>query len=93
MRDVPHPQVGPAEPQDWQPALDRELSRLPEKYRRAIVLCDLQGYARREASRQLSLVGLGIRPQQHVGHDKPEHAVAQKFKTLVAALAALARQR
>jgi RNA polymerase sigma factor (sigma-70 family) len=55
MQDVPHPEVAPAEPQDWRPLLDRELGRLPEKYRAAIVLCDLEGRTRREAARLLNL--------------------------------------
>jgi RNA polymerase sigma factor (sigma-70 family) len=40
---------------DLRPLLDRELSELPEKYRLAIVLCDLEGHSRKEASRQLRL--------------------------------------
>jgi RNA polymerase sigma factor (sigma-70 family) len=38
---------------DLQPVLDQELSRLPDKYRVAIVLCDLEGKTRKEAARQL----------------------------------------
>jgi RNA polymerase sigma factor (sigma-70 family) len=38
---------------DLQPLLDRELNQLPEKYRAAVVLCDLQGKSYKDASRQL----------------------------------------
>jgi uncharacterized protein (TIGR03067 family) len=48
----------PAVPQqdlwrDLEPLLDEELSRLPDKYRVLVVLCDLEGKTRKEAARQL----------------------------------------
>ncbi len=55
VEDMPHPEVLPSEAQDWRPWLDYELNRLPEKYRAAIVACDLEGRSRKEAARQLGL--------------------------------------
>jgi RNA polymerase sigma factor (sigma-70 family) len=40
---------------DLQPLLDQELSRLPDRYRVAIILCDLEGKTRKEAARQLGV--------------------------------------
>jgi RNA polymerase sigma factor (sigma-70 family) len=40
---------------DLHPLLDEELSRLPDKYRAVIVLCDLEGKTRKETARQLGV--------------------------------------
>jgi RNA polymerase sigma factor (sigma-70 family) len=40
---------------DLETVLDRELNLLPDKYRVAIVLCDLEGKTRLEAARQLGV--------------------------------------
>jgi RNA polymerase sigma factor (sigma-70 family) len=53
--EMPHPEVAAPEPQDWRPLLDEELNALPEKYRAAVVLCDLEGKARKEAARLLGV--------------------------------------
>ena len=56
VTDMPEPAVAGQELwDDLQPLLDQELSRLPEHYRAVIVLCDLEGKTRREASRQLGV--------------------------------------
>jgi RNA polymerase sigma factor (sigma-70 family) len=40
---------------DLQPFLDHELNRLPNRYRAAIVLCDLEGKTRREVAQQFGV--------------------------------------
>ncbi len=51
LPDVPAPERG-ADSDLWL-VLDRELSRLPEKYRTVLVLCDLESRSGREAAREL----------------------------------------
>jgi WD40 repeat protein len=55
QRDVlPETETMPLEPApDLGPLLDQELDCLPDKYRIAIVLCDLEGKTHKQAARQL----------------------------------------
>jgi RNA polymerase sigma factor (sigma-70 family) len=50
---VPRTEAPPGAWDELRPVLDQELERLPEKYRAAIVLCDLEGKTRSAAARQL----------------------------------------
>jgi RNA polymerase sigma factor (sigma-70 family) len=55
LAETLHPVAAGPEVQDWRPVLDQELSRLPEKYQAAIVLCDLEDGTRKEVARQLGI--------------------------------------
>jgi RNA polymerase sigma factor (sigma-70 family) len=56
-RDAARPAalVEARDPDDLRPLLDQHLSRLPDCYRVPLVLCDLQGRARRDVARHLGL--------------------------------------
>src|SRR5262245_42503422 len=43
VTDMPEPTLEPDLWDDLEAVLDRELSRLPDRYRAAIILCDLEG--------------------------------------------------
>jgi len=49
----PKPEGGGEAPEQLLAALDRALASLPDRYRAAVVLCDLEGKTIREAARQL----------------------------------------
>jgi RNA polymerase sigma factor (sigma-70 family) len=56
VKEMPEPAVTENDLwNDLQPLLDQELSRLSDKYRSAIVLCDLEGKTRKEAARHLGV--------------------------------------
>jgi RNA polymerase sigma factor (sigma-70 family) len=56
VEDMPERWIEPEDLwHDLRPLLDAELLRLPDKYRAAILLCDLEGRSRRDAAQLLGL--------------------------------------
>jgi RNA polymerase sigma factor (sigma-70 family) len=55
VEEMPHPEVQPKDPEDWRPLLDRELARLPEKYRVPVILYHLEGRPHREVAQELGV--------------------------------------
>jgi RNA polymerase sigma factor (sigma-70 family) len=52
---MPDPSVPEVRESDLQSVVDEELSRLPDRYRGVLVLCDLESLTRKEAARQLGI--------------------------------------
>src|SRR5689334_17394802 len=50
---MPEPAAIPSTPDDLSALIDRELGRLPAKYRAPVILCDLEGLGHREAAIKL----------------------------------------
>ena len=55
MDGLPEPARPDTPPNDWLPLFDAALQRLPAKYRDPVVLCEIQGLSRRDASARLGL--------------------------------------
>lgn len=76
---------------DLRPLLDQELSRLPDKYRAVLVLCDLEGKTRTEAARQLAcpegtVAGRLARARTMLAKRLARHVLAVSGGTLAAVL-------
>jgi RNA polymerase sigma factor (sigma-70 family) len=76
---------------DLQPLLDKELHRLPDKYRLVIVLCDLEGKTRKEAARQLAcpegtIAGRLARARMMLAKRLARHALAMSGSALASLL-------
>jgi RNA polymerase sigma factor (sigma-70 family) len=90
--DMPDPAVNEQDlAGDLQTLLDQELSRLPDKYRVAIVLCDLEGETRKRAARQLglpegTLAGRLTRGRAMLAQRLARHGLAVTGGTLAALL-------
>ena len=55
MDKLPEVEIVSPELQDWRPLLDFELDRLAEIHRAPVILCDLEGFSRKQAARQLKI--------------------------------------
>src|SRR5262249_40586707 len=95
VEELPEPAATGRDDGDWaelQPVLDRELARLPDKYRSAVVLCDLEGLTRKEAAQQLGLPGGTVssrlsRARALLAKKLARHGISLSAGSLAAALA------
>lgn len=81
------PAPAPGDGDDWRPLLDEEVNRLPEKYRVAVVLCELQGRSRSEAAQQLGLPEGTLSSRLARARDLLRRRLTRRGLTLAAGLA------
>jgi RNA polymerase sigma factor (sigma-70 family) len=74
--------------QELRQVLDEELHRLPSRYRRLLVLCDLQGRTHLEAARELGLAPGSVSRHLARGRDLLRERLVRRGITLSAALLA-----
>ncbi len=69
---------GPSAPDELLPALHEEIARLPEKYRLAIVLCDLEGMTQVQAAGQLHWSERSVRYRLVEGRARLKRRLARR---------------
>jgi RNA polymerase sigma factor (sigma-70 family) len=79
--------------QELRPLLDRELNLLPDGYRTAIILCDLQGWTGKEAARQTgwpegTVASRLVRGRKLLAKRLARRGVTLSVTTLISTLAA-----
>jgi RNA polymerase sigma factor (sigma-70 family) len=93
VAELPEPvRAGQDRDHDLQAVLDQELGRLPDKYRLAILYCDLEGKTYKEAARQLgcpegTLAARLARGRAMLAKRLTRHGVVPSGGALAAALA------
>jgi RNA polymerase sigma factor (sigma-70 family) len=88
------PDPAAEQPDQWsdlRPLLDQELSRLPDKYRAVVVLCDLEGKTRKDVARMLgcpegTVAGRLARARAMLAKRLARHGLAVSGGALAAAL-------